>query len=161
MARYVYKGRWYELVAEEGRWVITTGRPGEVPVRQPFATRVAAEAAWSRMLANTLVCHPEPLLWAQVNGAVVVLAPDVDGRVHLGERGGLAGDFAAAFEDEGWAVTVWRERCIELVRAAVPGVVFGPLPGLGTRSAAGRVPGELLDEEPDALDAVPGPAVGR
>ena len=167
MARYVYKDRRYELAAEGGRWVIATGRPGEPPVRQPFADRVAAQAAWSRMLANTLVCHPEPLLWAQINGATVVLVADVDGRVHLGERGGLAGDFAAAFEDQGWAVEVWRERCIELVRAAEPGVVLGPLPGSVPGVLPGSVPNELPGELPGevtgasgAPGAVPGPAAG-
>ena len=118
---YVFNGRRYRLAVARDGWVLVTGRPGEVPVCRHFPEEGAARAVWSRMLAATIACHPRRLRSAELNGTLLVVVVDGDGRAHLGELAGPAGDAATAFTDRAVAVTAWRDRCCELAHAATPG----------------------------------------
>ena len=122
---YEFNGRQYRLAATNDGWLIITGRPGELPVRRYFAEEPSARKAWARMLAATIACRPHRLRSADVNGTLVVLVIDSDGRTHLGELAGPAGDAAVAYTDRAAAVTAWRDRCCELARAATPGDAGG------------------------------------
>jgi hypothetical protein len=115
---YVFNGRHYRLAGTGGGWVISTGRPGETPVDRLFEDGVEARLAWSRMLACTIACHPRRLRSADINGTLLVLIADLDGRTHLGELAGAGGDRAVAFADHMAAVVAWRDRCCELAHAA-------------------------------------------
>ena len=114
----MFNGRRYRLVPDGDGWEIVTGRPGEAPVRRQFADRAQAHATWSRMLAATIACHPRRLRAADINGTLLVLVADLDGRTHLGELTGPNGDSAVAFTDHVEAVTAWRVRCCERAPAA-------------------------------------------
>jgi len=119
---YMFNRRLYLLAVDPDGWTIITGRPGETPVRQPYADEDAARAAWRRMLAATIVSHPRRLRCAQINETFLVLAIDADGQAHLGELTGPGGDTATAYMDRAAALAAWRDRCCELAHAATPGV---------------------------------------
>jgi hypothetical protein len=114
---YAFNGRYYQLAATQDGWLISTGCPGETLIDRWFGDHAVAEAAWRRMLACTIACRPDRLCSAEINGTLLVLVADADGRAHLGELAGPDGDSAVVFTDPVTAVAAWRDRCCELARA--------------------------------------------
>lgn len=123
---YVFNRRTYALASTTDGWELLYKSPDASPVRQPFDTYETARATYWRRLACAILLSPRRLRSADINGTLVALVTDHDGRIHLVRHGAPGTDHVTPYTNRVTALTAWRDLCWSLVsRAARP----GPLPG--------------------------------
>lgn len=123
---YVFNRRTYVLASTADGWEVLYKSPDTAPVRQPFDTYETARAAYWRRLACAVLLSSRRLRSADINGTLVALATDHDGRTHLACHGALGPDHVAPYTDRVTALIAWRDLCWNLVSHASRS---GPLPG--------------------------------
>ena len=115
---YVFNDRHYRLAQEADGWQIIYERLGASPVTQEFPGFETARRTYWRRIACTILLNPRRLRGADINGTLVALVSDIDGRLHLAHHGEPYGDRAESYTDSIAAFTAWRDACWHLAHQA-------------------------------------------
>lgn len=118
---YIFNHRTYVLTDTGGGWHVIYQSPGTSPVHQRFGDFESARCAYWRRLACAILLNPRRLHSADIDGTLLALVSDLDGRLHLARHadpGNPGGDHATAFTNRPAALTAWRDQCRELADQA-------------------------------------------
>lgn len=139
---YVFNDRHYRLTQDNESWQMIYEHPGTSPVIQEFAEFEIARRVFWRRIACTILLNARRLRGADIDGTLVALVADVDGRLHVAHHGPPDTDRAESYTDRITAFTAWRDACWQLAHQATFTVL----------------PTAVTDEAPPTVSAIPGHA---
>lgn len=108
---YVFNHRTHALARTPNGWELVYKAPTDAPVRQPFTTYETARSTFWRRLACAVLVNPRRLRTAEINGTLIALVPDQDGRIHLARHGTPGTDHVRHYASPAVALSAWHDEC--------------------------------------------------